>query len=175
MIETERLLLRPVTEQDTEDIYEYSKCENVGPNAGWKPHESIEETREIMNLVFLGKEGVFAIVVKETGKLIGTIGLIDDPKREYSGSRMLGYALGEAYWGHGYATEASQALVHYGMNVLQLRLISAYCYPFNERSKRVLAKLGFQYEGRLSLSEMLYDGEVYDHECYALVCKDETV
>ena len=48
MIETERLLLRPVTEQDAEDIYEYSNSKNVGPNAGWKPHESIEETREIM-------------------------------------------------------------------------------------------------------------------------------
>ena len=121
------------------------------------------------DLVFVGKEGVFAIVVKETGKLIGTIGLIDDPKRECSGSRMLGYALGEAYWGHGYMTEASQALVHYGMNVLQLRLISAYCYPFNERSKRVLTKLGFQYEGRLALCEELYNGAVYDHECYVLM------
>lgn len=169
MIETERLLLRPVMEKDTEDIYEYSKSENVGPNAGWKPHESIEETRQIMDLVFVGKEGVFAIVLKETGKLIGTIGLIADPKREYSRAKMLGYALGDAYWGHGYMTEAARALVHYGMDTLQLQLISAYCYPFNERSKKVLTKLGFQYEGRLALCEELYNGEVYDNECYVLM------
>ena len=42
MIETKRLVLRPVQEEDESDIFEYSRNKNVGPNAGWKPHESVE-------------------------------------------------------------------------------------------------------------------------------------
>ena len=173
-IETERLLLRPVKKEDAQDIYEYSTSENVGPNAGWKPHESLEETRDIVDAVFL-QPHVFGMVLKESNKLIGTIGLLDDPKREYAGAKMLGYALGEAYWGHGYMTEAAEAIVYYGFKLLGLRLISAYCYPFNVRSKRVLTKLGFQYEGRMALCEVLYSGEVYDNECYAIVAESAFV
>lgn len=168
-IETERLILRPITEDDAEAIYEYSQNENVGFNAGWKPHESIEETREIMNLIFLNKESVFGIELKETGKLFGSIGIIPDPKRENSKARMLGYAIGEKYWGNGYATEAVRAVLRFGFEEQKLRLISAYCYPFNERSKNVLKKCGFHYEGRLCLAEERFDGSVVDNECYAIL------
>lgn len=96
VIETERLILRPVTESDAEAIYEYSRNENVGINAGWKPHESLQETREVMKIVFLNQENVFGIELKETGKLFGTIGLIPDPKRQNDQARMIGYAIGES-------------------------------------------------------------------------------
>lgn len=168
MIETERLRLRSIEDRDAKDIYEYSRETNVGPNAGWKPHETIEETLEIMKLIFLNNEGVFGIVLKESEKLIGSIGLIDDPKRTNDRTKMLGYAIGEKYWGKGYMTEAAKALVKYGFSTLKLDLISAYCYPSNERSKKVLEKLDFQHEGSLSLCEKLYNGQVLDNECYAL-------
>ena len=45
IIETKRIILRPVDVHDDIDIYEYSKDESVGRNAGWKPHDNIEETR----------------------------------------------------------------------------------------------------------------------------------
>jgi len=167
-IETERLILRPITENDAEAMFEYCQNENVGSNAGWKPHESIEETREIMKLVFLDKENVFGIELKETGQLLGSIGLISDPKRQNDQTRMLGYAIGENYWNKGYATEAVQALVRFGFEKLGLHLISAYCYPFNERSKHILKKCGFEYEGKLHLAEKRYDGEIIDNECYCL-------
>ncbi|MDD4237077.1 MAG: GNAT family protein [Desulfotomaculaceae bacterium] len=168
MLETERLSLRPVTVDDADDIFEYSRTANVGPNAGWKPHENLEETLEIMKLIFLDKEGVFGIVLKEKGKLIGSAGLIADPKRENDQVRMLGYAIGEAYWGQGYMTEAVQAIVRYGFDTLDLDLISAYCYPRNARSKRVLKKCGFTCEGTLKMAEKLYNGNIYDNECWAL-------
>ena len=168
-IETERLILRPITENDAEAIYEYSKNEIVGINAGWKPHESIEETREIIKLIFLNQENVFGIELKETGQLFGSIGLIPDPKRQNDKTRMAGYAIGENYWGKGYMTEAVLALLRFGFEELNLDLISAYCYPSNERSKNVLKKCGFHYEGRLSLAEKRYDGIVLDNECYAII------
>lgn len=167
-IETQRLILRPIEERDDKAIYAYAKNPNVGPNAGWKPHESIEETREIMKNVFLGKENVFGIVIKDLGKLIGSIGLVEDPKRQNNKALMLGYAIGEEYWGCGYTSEAAFALVEYGFKTLGLELVSVYCYPFNERSKRVINKLGFKHEGKLSLCERRFDGLVLDNECYAL-------
>lgn len=170
-IETERLILRPVVESDAEAIYEYSRNKHVGINAGWKAHDSLEETREIMSAVFLNQENVFGILLKETGKLFGTIGLIPDPKRQNDRARMIGYAIGEDYWGKSYTTEAVRALLRFGFEELALDLISAYCYPFNERSKRVLEKNGFQYEGRLRLAETRYDGEVIDNDCYAIINK----
>ena len=165
-IETERLILRPITENDAEAIFEYCQNEHVGPNAGWKPHENIEETREVMKLVFLDKENVFGMALKETGQLFGSIGLVADPKRQNDTTRMLGYAIGENYWSKGYATEAAKALIRFGFEELGLLLISAYCYPFNERSKHVLKKCGFKYEGILHLAEKRYDGKIIDNECY---------
>ncbi len=167
-LETERLILRPIIENDAEAIYEYSQNKNVGINAGWKPHDSIEETHEIMPIVFLNQEYVFGMVLKETGKLFGTIGIIPDPKRQNDKTRMLGYAIGEDYWGKGFTTEAVHAILRFGFEELKLDLISAYCYPFNERSKRVLEKCGFQYEGCLRLAQIRFDGEVIDHNCHAV-------
>ncbi|MEG1765004.1 MAG: GNAT family N-acetyltransferase [Oscillospiraceae bacterium] len=172
-LETERLVLRPITHADAEDIFEYAQNENVGPNAGWKPHGSIEETHEIIDTVF-STENVFGIILRDTGKLIGSVGIIDDQKRENDEARMLGYSIGEAYWGQGYMTEAARALITYGFDELKLALISAYCYPHNTRSKSVLKKLGFQYEGTLALGEKLYTGEILAHDCFALLAKDRT-
>jgi len=172
VMETERLILRPIVESDAEAIFEYCKNENVGPNAGWKPHADMEETREVMKTVFLYKENVFGIELKEAKKIIGSIGLVPDPKRQNESTRMLGYAIGEDYWGKGYTTEAAQALITFGFEQLELDLISAYCYPFNERSKRVIEKCGFKHEGLLRLAEKRYDGEVLDNECFSIIRAD---
>ncbi len=165
-IETKRLLLRPVEESDAEDIFAYSKEENVGIHAGWKPHESLEETKGIMREVFLGKEGVFAIVWKENGTVVGMAGIIEDPKRENPRARMLGYASSEKYWGKGMMTEAVTAILAFAFGELGLDLVSAYCYPYNTRSKRVLEKCGFVCEGRLQKCEVRFDGAVLDNDCY---------
>ena len=171
-LSTERLLLRAIRLDDIDDIFEYSKNLNVGPNAGWKPHESKEETLEVMKAIFLDKEDVWGILLKSCGKMIGSIGLIEDPKRENERTRMLGYAIGKEYWGRGIMTEAAAEAVRYGFDVLRLDLISAYCYPFNERSKSVIKKCGFRYEGTLKMAEEIYNGNVYDNECYAITAKE---
>jgi Acetyltransferases, including N-acetylases of ribosomal proteins len=167
-LETERLILRPITKEDADDIYEYSRSPVVGPNAGWKPHANKKETLMIIEEIFLEQENVFGIVLKETGKMIGSVGLISDPKREYGSAKMLGYAIGDLYWGNGYTTEASLAVIDYGFQERYCHLITAYCYPENDRSKRVIAKCGFEYEGTLKCAEKLFNGEVKDHQCFAL-------
>lgn len=171
VLHTERLLLRPLETSDIDDIFEYSCNPNVGPNAGWKPHESKEETRIIMNEIFLNKETVWGIELKEPKKIIGSIGLIDDPKRQYDRVKMIGYAIGEAYWGKGFMTEAVEEVIKYGFEELNLAAISAYCYPFNERSKRIIAKCNFNYEGTLIMAEKIFNGYVYDNDCYLLTAQ----
>lgn len=79
-LETKRLRVRPLTEKDAEGLFAYCSHPDVGPAAGWKPHETLEESREILEQVFLKEPHVFAI--EQDGRLIGTVGLVDDGKRE---------------------------------------------------------------------------------------------
>jgi len=171
MLSTERLLLRSLRISDIDDIFNYSCTPNVGSNAGWKPHESKEETLEIMKEVFLDKETVWGIELKENHRIIGSIGLVDDPKRQYDLVKMIGYAIGEAWWGKGLMTEAVRAVLHFGFCELNLSAISAYCYPFNQRSKKILKKCNFEYEGTLKMAEKIYNNKVYDNECYLLTAQ----
>lgn len=167
-IETERLLLRPFRESDAEAFFKCCQNPNIGNNAGWKPHGSLEESQEILRSVFISQFGIWAIILKEDGRLIGSVGIIPDSKRENPQARMLGYWLDESHWGKGYMTEAVQSVLDYGFNTLQLSLITANCYPHNERSQQVLKRHGFIYEGTLHQAELTYDGHLYDHQCYYL-------
>jgi len=167
--ETTRLLLRHIAESDAEDIFEYGKELNVGPNAGWKPHTSIEETRKVMTEVFIGQENVFGIVLKDTNKMIGSIGLISDPRRTNPHALMLGYAISEHHWGKGLMTEAARAIIERGFQELPVDIITCTCYSINPRSRRVIQKCGFQYEGCLRQCEERFDGVILDMECYSLL------
>lgn len=169
---TERLRLRPITKEDDQAIFAYSADPEVGPSAGWAPHTDISMTRRDMDLMFLGNPGIWGIESRKTGILMGTVGIVTDPKRDNVNARMLGYALGIKYWGCGYMTEACRRVLKYGFEELMLKIVSAYCYPGNERSHRVLKKLGFSYEGLLRRAEILYDYRAHDNECYSLLCEE---
>lgn len=168
-LETERLWLRPMIISDLDDVFEYASNPRVGPNAGWKPHQSKEESLRIMAEIFLDRENIWGIVTKQKRKLIGSIGLIDDPKRQGLRVKMIGYSIGEPYWGRGFTTEASLAILRYGFAALELELISGYCYLANRRSRQVMEKCGFHYEGCLRKAEHLFDGIIRDHLCFSLL------
>lgn len=168
-IHTERLYLRNITENDAKDIYEYAKSTKVGSGAGWAPHESIKDTKIIIKNIFMTRPYIFGIVLPELNKVIGTISLVSDIKREYSNSLMLGYALSYEYWNNGYATEAAKAVIEYGFNTLNADIIAAYCYPFNKVSQHILDKLGFTLEGIQRMAELRYDGKIFDNYCYSLL------
>ena len=72
---TARLLLRPWRLEDTEALFEYAKDERVGPIAGWTPHTSVENSREIIGTVLSAPE-TYAVVLKETGKPVGSVGIM---------------------------------------------------------------------------------------------------
>lgn len=171
IIETERLRLRPWRIEDLEDFYAYAKNPDVGPWAGWKPHESIEESREILTRWVSGKEDGFEIALedKSTGRVIGSIGVMADGHRpKIEGCKSLGYVLGKEYWGHGLMTEAVRAVMDYVFRVMKVRLLSITHYTINERSRRVIEKSGFVYEGTLRTSTVIYNGEERDLCHYSL-------
>ncbi len=168
-IETERLLLRAFTAEDAAELYEYAKNPNVGPHAGWMPHQSIEDSREIIEGLFLVKYYIWAIVDKASGKLIGSIGYEEDEKRPETGCMELGYAMDEDFWGLGLMTEAAGAVIRYGFESMKLPAVSIYHNPENHRSKRVIEKNGFRYEGVLRRANRIYDGEIRDVACYSLL------
>lgn len=166
-IETERLTLRMWDVEDLDDLFDYANNPNVGPLAGWKPHESKTESLEIMQTLFINKY-CWAIVYKEDGKVIGSIGFECDKKRPDINCRELGYAMSEDYWGKGIMTEAAMAVIRYGFEELGLDLVTICRNPFNERSGRVIDKCGFTYEGTLRQAQKIYDGAVRDVACYSM-------
>ena len=112
VLETKRLILRRFEEKDLADFHHYAKDPEVGPSAGWKPHESMEESEEILQS-FMKSADIFVMEHKEDKRVIGSLGLHEDRKRDYKGALMLGYAMGKEYWGQGLMTEAVEGLLTY--------------------------------------------------------------
>ncbi|HIT07747.1 MAG TPA: GNAT family N-acetyltransferase [Candidatus Merdivicinus faecavium] len=171
-LETERLILRRFREEDLADFYEYASRLEVGPAAGWKPHDNPEESRAIL-AGFIEGEEVWAIVWKEMGKVIGSVGLHADGRRSASPEiKMLGYVLSPDYWGRGIMTEAARRMVSCAFEEMGAELLTIQHFSFNSRSKRVIEKCGFTYEGRLRRCFLRYGGEWLDECCYSMT-RDE--
>lgn len=168
-MQTRRLLLRPWCMEDLEDFYAYAKDPEIGPNAGWKPHSSLDESREILKS-FVGNEEVNAIVLRENGRVVGSLGLHPD-RLSHEGMgpcREVGYVLARDCWGRGLMTEAVKRAQRYAFEEIGLALLSVAHFPFNTRSGRVIAKSGFRYEKTLQGSYIDYRGVKMDEVCYLM-------
>lgn len=143
-IETQRLLLRPVTLKDANDMFEYASDEKTTYYV-FDPHRSLEETEDSIANYFMNEPlGKYGIELKETGKMIGTIDL---RLKEEKYKAELGYTMNKEYHGNGYMTEAGKALLHLGFNILELERISAIHDERNNASGRVMQRLGMTKEG----------------------------
>lgn len=149
IIETERLLLRPFEAADLNDFYEYASVEGVGEMAGWKHHESIEKSQEILER-FIKEDKTFAIVLKENNKVIGSLGVekygMEHTLTEFDGyqGREIGYVLSKSYWGKGLMPEAVSAVIRYLFDDLHFDFLLCGYYDFNVQSKKVQEKCGFK-------------------------------
>ena len=149
ILKTTNLTLRPWREDDAECLYHFAKNPNVGPIAGWPPHQSVEDSLYIIKTVFSKRE-TYAIVKDDIP--IGCVGLLFHPDTNHwwgEGSVELGYWIAEEYWGNGYASEASKALIERAFSELDVGKIYASYRCENTQSKRVLEKLGFEYYSEL--------------------------
>ena len=160
IIETERLILRPFKQTDLDDFYEYASVEGVGEMAGWKHHENKEKSQSILDL-FINEDKTFAIVLKETNKVIGSLGVEEYGMEEvlseffdYQG-REIGYVLSKDYWGQGLMPEAVKAVIDYLFNVKNIDFLTCGYYEFNNQSRKVQEKCGFKPYRKLMMDTRL--------------------
>ena len=146
ILETERLILRQGEEDDAGECYKYASDPRVGPAAGWPAHTSVENSRQVIRDILQASE-TYAIVLKETGLPIGSIGLhFHSDLAEKDDECELGYWIGVPYWGKGLVPEAARELIRHAFEDLGLNRIWCGYYDGNERSKRVQEKLGFKFQ-----------------------------
>ena len=147
ILHTDRLILRSWKEKDAEDLYKYASHPEVGPIAGWPVHTSVENSREVIRDV-LSAPDTYAMVLKETGHPVGSIGLMVG---EASNLRVpdnegeIGYWIGVPYWGQGLVPEAVREIMRYGFEDKQLDKIWCGYFEGNTKSKRVQEKCGFHF------------------------------
>ncbi|MCQ2546101.1 MAG: GNAT family N-acetyltransferase [Clostridia bacterium] len=167
-LETDRLILRQWSKKDAEALYDYAKDPDVGPHAGWKPHANVAESRFIIKELFR-QNMTWAIVEKETGTVIGSIGLEPDKFRPDVESREMGYSLAKSRWKRGYMTEAAKRIIRYAFDELNLTVLMIRTSETNFRSQRVIEKCGFTYEGTLRRAYRLYDRSIREVRCYSML------
>lgn len=108
----------------------------------------------------------FAIILRDGGELVGSVGLKGIHKEWKSAE--VGYWIGKEYWNKGYATEAARAVVGYGFEVMDLNRVHAHHMMRNPASGKVMAKLGMTQEG-VSRQCLLKWGEYEDVGLWAVL------
>ncbi len=172
-LETERLILRPLRMSDARDMYAYARDEEVSRHVLWSAHTSISQTRAFLRASirqYRREPGSFAITLKGSGKMIGTVGFmwVNGEHR----SAEVGYSLGKEYWNRGIMTEALRAVIAYGFDTLRLNRIEAQHEISNPASGRVMAHVGMQYEGILR-QRLKNKGKFVDVALYAILRSDQ--
>jgi ribosomal-protein-alanine N-acetyltransferase len=151
-LETERLVLRPLTPQDAPALHQLAGRREIADTTISIPHPySEQQARQWIagtaDLFAQGKVAAFGMQLKREGNLVGAAGL-RDIDAEHSLAE-LGFWVAVEWWGQGYVTEAARAVVAFGFQQLGLNRIYAHHMVRNPASGRVLAKIGMKPEGLL--------------------------
>lgn len=171
-IETERLYLRPFSDDDLDDLYAYTSREDVTRYLPWDVR-SRKETAEVLslkksrtNLKAVNDIYNLAVVLQDTGKLIGELLLFLRSVEHRQGE--VGYVFNPNYHGRGYATEAVTAIMHIGFDTFNFHRIYARCDPRNTASWKLMERLGMRREAHFIHNE-IFKGEWGDELNYAIL------
>ena len=148
VLDTKRLLLRPLTYDDAETVFSnWTSDAEVAKFMRWEVHTDVTQTREWLAAeeTFVHSDTVYnwGFVLKETGELIGSGGLV------YQGAKgmyELGYNIMKKYWNLGLTTEAAAAIIQFGKEVLHQKCFYCCHAKDNPASGKVMQKIGFQYQ-----------------------------
>jgi RimJ/RimL family protein N-acetyltransferase len=176
-VETKRLLLRPFTEEDLDDLYDIQRRPDVARYLLWHAR-SREETRtalaERVKETSIAREGdnlAIAVVHRDSGVLIGDFNL--EWLSAELGRAEIGFALHPGYSGRGYATEAGREVLRIGFEAYGFHRIIGLCNGNNTPSMRLMERLGMRREGFFVQGEML-KGERADLAVYAMLGEEWT-
>jgi len=171
-LQTERLLLRPVTPDDAQAVFDYASNPNVTRFTLFETHQTIDESRWFINDYARSRYSCkepdpFALVFKaEPNRMIGALGV--HWASQPNGTMEMGYAIGEPYWGRGLVVEAAAAVMRFVFTEYAVERLQARVFVGNDSSERVLQKLGFTREGVLR-SLIFRRGAWHDLVVYSLL------
>lgn len=171
-LETARLCLQPSQKRDAHRIRELANDQVLANILGLPHPYELAHAKDWISIqaqqIEDGREYPLTIVSKELNDIIGTITLRID-KNHRKGE--LGYWIGTAYWGKGYATEAVNQMILFGFQEVELHKIWASVISRNHASSAVLKKAGLQKEGRLREDKLLHQ-KYEDVDVYGLLRAD---
>lgn len=160
-METERLIIDTLKETDKEDYFiNISHDKRVLETFICKYAETLDDFDFSS---YLAVRNMYALRLKETGKLIGIILYFDETKD----SCEIGYGIGSEYWGRGYATEAVKRFIKYCFDEAGFKTVYASFFTGNDASCRVMEKCGMKYD-RFSEKELTYLGIERDLTYYSI-------
>jgi len=143
---TSRLHLRRPVDADAAAIIAIAGDWDVARRLARVPHPYTQDDFRFFMERVVPNEPTWVIVLKNSGELVGMVGLVPPPG--VGGSAELGYYVGRPHWGQGLATEAAQAIVRLALEVNGYTTLTSRYHADNPASGRVLAKLGFKPVGR---------------------------
>lgn len=175
-LETERLLLRPLTVDDVDAVHAYQSLDEVCAYLPYEPRsrEEIEQRLSGPDLTRteLDAEGqvlILGIVLKDSGQLVGDVLLFWHSEKHRSGE--LGYELHPDHWGHGYAVEAGRAVLALAFDELGLHRVTGRIDALNTGSASVLRKLGMRQEAVL-VENQWFRGRWSDEVDFAILDRE---
>lgn len=173
VIAAERVVLRWISENDIDDLFEIFSDPQVMRYWSSPPLIDRQAAAEMQREIADGNRNnsmfKWGLALGESDKIIGTATLFNLSLS--NGRAELGYAMGRAHWGKGYMNEALKALVAYAFEGFDLRRLEADVDPRNGASIRTLERLGFQREGFLR-ERWHVDGEIQDAFFYGLLRRE---
>ncbi|MGV3489186.1 MAG: GNAT family N-acetyltransferase [Tuberibacillus sp.] len=156
-LETERLFLKILTLDDAEALYRHFSDPEVTRFMDIETCKSTEEARGLIQ-EHLDDEGCrWGLFDKESQQLIGTAGFHCIRKTDDGFMAEFGYDLAQAFWGKGLMPEALLAVLDFGFTQMKLDIIDATVEPENDRSIKLLNKLGFTKHEELKDQLLYYD------------------
>lgn len=172
---TKNLMLREWTLNDAEALFDYARDPEIGPNAGWAPHRDLEESRRVIEMFIASEDEIYAMVLRETGKVVGSIGLHDRAPEGMQSSvraKEIGYVLTRGLWGKGLVPEACAILIIHAFGDGLADEVWCGHYSFNGRSRSVVVKTGFRYVGTVRKTLDRLDGSEVDLLAYRMTRED---
>jgi len=171
-LRTERLVLREFTQGDAADIFAWACDERVTKFLSFRPHASIEATREVLAgwIAAYDDEDHYSWAIEYGGRVIGRI-QTDYVSRRHRRCE-LGYYMGYDYWNRGLMTEALRRVLDYLFNQAGMNRVEAIYEPDNPASGRVMRKCGMRFEGTMRQFFLCRDGSYTDGLLCAILKED---
>ncbi|MBV8762322.1 MAG: GNAT family N-acetyltransferase [Deltaproteobacteria bacterium] len=172
VIETPRLVMRPLELGDADALFPFASDPELSKNMSWDPHRDRSETvgfLQRMAASYAANSGIGWAITHE-GAVIGVIS-VEGIRWDFRAWRMdkaeIGYWLGRPHWGKGLMSEAAFAVLRWSFETLGLHKVTIGCVEGNDASRAIIEKLGFRF---LAIFEEDFwrFGRWWDHRRYEL-------